>query len=74
MCLLRRDPQNPQSRRILAAGNMCLSSGLMLTIFGEGLRHRHPDIFDGLRFVLIGIAIGLLFWSARRVRANPRCC
>ena len=66
MCLRRRQ-LDPKSRRIFAAGNVCLLSGLMLTLFFEhGNGHRHPAIFDSLRFLLIGVAIGLLFWSARR--------
>jgi len=66
MCLRRRQ-LDPTSRRIYAAGNVCLFSGLMLTLFFEqGFGHRHPAIFDALRFLLIGAAIGLLFMSARR--------
>jgi hypothetical protein len=66
MCLRRRQ-LDPKSRRILAAGNVCLYSGLMLTLFFEqGFGHHHPAIFDGLRFLLIGCAISLLYLSARR--------
>jgi hypothetical protein len=39
---------------------------LTRTLFAEGFGHRHPAIYDGLRFLLIGCAISLLFWSARR--------
>jgi hypothetical protein len=68
MCLFHRRQLDPRSRRIYAAGNLCLISGLMLTrtLFAEGFGHRHPAIYDGLRFLLIGCAISLLFWSARR--------
>ncbi|MGO8757507.1 MAG: hypothetical protein ACLQG3_05220 [Terracidiphilus sp.] len=67
MCLLRRRQLDPKSRRILAACCLCLfSSGLMLTIFEDGFGHRHPAIYDGLRFLLIGWAISLLLWSTRR--------
>jgi hypothetical protein len=39
----------------------------MLTLFFEqGFGHRHPDLFNALRFLLIGLAIGLLLWSRRR--------
>lgn len=66
MCLRRRQ-LDPRSRRIFAAGNLCLTTGLMLTLFFEkGFGHRHPAVFDGLRFLLIGAAISLLFMSARR--------
>jgi len=66
MCLRRRQ-LDPQSRRIYAAGNVCLSSGLILTLFlEEGFGHRHPAVFDGLRFLLIGCAIVLLLRATRR--------
>lgn len=65
MCLSRRQ-LDPKSRRIFAAGNLCLSSGLMLSLFAQGIGHRYPAIYNGLRFVLLGCAIGLLYWSARR--------
>ena len=64
MCLFRRQ-LDAKSRRIFAAGNLCLSSGLLLTLVGESHRHRHPAVFDGLRGLLIGLAITLLFWSVR---------
>jgi hypothetical protein len=68
MCLNRRQLDS-KSRRIFAAGNVCLYSGLMLTLFfEEGFGHRHPAVFDALRFMLIGCAIALLYWSARRSR------
>jgi len=56
---------DPKSRRIFATGNLCLASGLILTVFGKGFGHQHPAIFDGLRFLLMGLAISLLFWSVR---------
>ena len=66
MCLFRRRQLDPKSRRIFAAGNLCLASGLMLTHFEVGFGHRHPALFVGLRFLLMGCAICLLYWSARR--------
>ncbi len=65
MCLSHRQ-LDPKSRRIYAAGNLCLFTGIALTIFRGGFAHHHPALFDGLRFLLIGCAIGLLYWSARR--------
>jgi hypothetical protein len=66
MCLRRRQ-LDPKSRRIFAAGNVCFSSGLILTLFFEqGFSHRHPALFDGIRFLLVGCAISLVFWSACR--------
>ncbi|MGA3160077.1 MAG: hypothetical protein ABSC77_02590 [Terracidiphilus sp.] len=65
MCLRHRQLDS-RSRRIFAAGNLCLASGLMLTHFKVGFGHRHPAFYDGLRLLLMGLAISLLFWSARR--------
>ena len=67
MCLFRRQ-LDPKSRRIYAAGNLCLFAGIALTIFRGGFAHLHPVLFAGLRFLLIGCAITLLYWSARRMR------
>jgi len=67
MCLFRSQ-LDPKTRRIHAAGCIFLSSGLLLTIFTEDFGHLHPAVFDGLRFLLIGLAIGFLFWSVRRSR------
>ena len=34
----------------------------------HGFGHGHSAVVDGLRFLLLGLAIGLLYWSARRAR------
>jgi hypothetical protein len=69
MCLFHRHQLDPKTRRILVAGNLCISSSLILmTHFAESSGHRHPVVYDGLRFLLIGCAITLLYWSARRMR------
>ena len=73
MCLLRRHPLDPKGRRIFAAGNFCLVSGLLLTLFAEDFGHRHPAIYRDLRFFLLGAAICLLLWSARRARNDGSC-
>jgi hypothetical protein len=65
MCLCSRQLE-PKSRRIYAAGNLCLFTGIALTIFRGGFAHLHPALYNGLRFLLMGCAIGLLYWSARR--------
>jgi len=66
MCLFRRQ-LDPKSRRIYAAGNLCLVSGLMLNMFHEhGFGDRHPGPLLALRFLLMGLAIGFFFWFARR--------
>ena len=67
MCLLRRRQLDPKSRRIIAAGNLCLISGLMLTlIFKDGFGHSHAAIFDGLRILLMALAVTFFFWTSRR--------
>jgi hypothetical protein len=66
MCLFRRRQLDPKSRRMFAAGNLCLASGLMLTHFADGFGHRHPAIYHSLYFLLMGCAIGLFYWVARR--------
>jgi hypothetical protein len=73
MCLLRRHPLDPKGRRIFVVGNLCLASGLLLTLFTEGFGHRHPAIYQDLRFLLLGAAISLLLWSARRARSDGSC-
>ncbi len=66
MCLSRRQ-LDPKSRRIYSAGLLCLASSFVPVLVSEhGLGHRHSAVVDGLRFLLLGLAIGLLYWSARR--------
>jgi hypothetical protein len=70
MCLHRRQ-LDPQSRRILQAGYLCLASSFVPVLFYEhGFGRHHSAIFDSLRFLLLGTAIVLFFWSARR---SGRC-
>jgi hypothetical protein len=65
---LRRRQFNPETRRIRAAGILCLSSGLMLTLLARGFTYRHPAIYDTLRLLLMGLGASLLSWSARRAQ------
>jgi hypothetical protein len=65
MCFHRRQ-LDPKSRRIFAAGNLCLTSGVTLTIFAGGFGHHYPVLYNSLRFLLFVLAIILLRWSARR--------
>jgi hypothetical protein len=65
MCLFRRQ-LDAKSRRIMAAGNICLFSCIMLNVLAQGFVHHHPVAFNSLRFLLLLSAIGLLFWFARR--------
>ena len=67
MCLLRRRQLDLKARRIFIAGNLCIVSSLSFTThFADGFGHRHPALFDGLRYLLMGLAIGLLLWFVRR--------
>jgi hypothetical protein len=68
MGLFRCRQLDQKSRRILAVGNLCLASGLIFSHIAEGFGHRHPAIYDDLRFLLMGCACGLLLWSARRAQ------
>jgi hypothetical protein len=68
MCLFHRHQLDLKTRRIFAACNLCIISGLLLTHVADGFGHRHPALIDGLRFLLIGCAVCLLYWFARRMR------
>ncbi len=72
MCLFRNSydirQTDPKTRHIWAGGNLCLAVSLSLTLFAEGFGHRHPALFDGMRVLLMLLAINLLFWSRRRAR------
>ena len=64
---VHRRQLDPKSRRIFVAGNLCLTSGLMLTrIFADSFGHRHPALYDGLLFLLLGWPSVCFYWSARR--------
>jgi len=65
---------DPKSRRIFAAGNLCLWSAVLLTrCFEHSFGLEHPVLFEGLRFPLIGCALTLLIVTLRRgVRCNAR--
>ena len=67
MCLFHRRQLDPKSRRIFAAGNLCLLlSGLTFAFFENSFGHRHPGLYNALRLLLMGCAVCLLYWSARR--------
>lgn len=56
-----------KTRRVYAVAMVCLTSGLALAQFEHApwsLRHR--DLYDGLRGLVLGLAIGLLLWVTRR--------
>ncbi len=66
MCLSRRQ-LDPKTRRIQSAGYLCLGSSFVPVFLDKhGFGHGHSAVVDTLRFLLLGLAIGLLYWSARR--------
>jgi len=66
MCLRRQ--LDSKSRRIFSAGYLCIIASFVLMNFSTDFGHRHSAVILGLRFVLLGCAVGLMFWSARRIR------
>jgi hypothetical protein len=64
-----------RSRLIFALANICLSSGLMLSLFATGFALRHHTAFNFLRFGLISAAIYLnliAFRNAKRCSGDGR--
>ena len=66
MRLFRRHQLDLWSRRTLAAGILCLFSGLVLALIEVRFHHEPMAIFHGLPILLIGLAVILLLRSARR--------
>ena len=73
MCLFRKGISIRQAdrttRSIWMAGQLSLSSALCMGLFAEGFGARHPALFDGIRVLLLGLAINCIFWSMRRLRS-----
>ena len=65
MCLPYRQ-LDAKSRRIYAAGNLCLFTGIALTMLADGFGHRHTVIYNSLRFLLMGLAIVFFYRSKHR--------
>lgn len=57
-----------KTRRVYAAGNVCLLTGLMMTQFLSSSRVHHRILFDCVRGVALLASIALLLWVARRGR------
>jgi hypothetical protein len=70
MCIARRS-LSPRARRFLAIGNLCLSAGLLMPIPAKDFALHHADIYDGLRGLLLGLAIGFYFGALRLARSCP---
>ena len=70
MCLARRN-LSPKARRFLVIGNLCLATGLILSVFDKDLGLHHQDIYDALRGFLIGSDITFNFFALRLARKCP---
>jgi hypothetical protein len=68
MCLARRN-LTQKARCFLAIGNLCLFSGLMLSLFGKDIGQHHAAIYDAVRGFLIGLSIAFNL-GALRMGAN----
>ena len=55
--LFKRRQLTPKGRRFLAAGNLCLFTGCLMTILGKNFALHHADLYDALRGFLIGLSI-----------------
>jgi len=63
MCLHRR--LDSRSRAILGLGNICLFTGVSVSLWGTTFALQHRALFNGLRFGLLSLAICLNFWAMR---------
>jgi hypothetical protein len=59
-----------KTRRIYAAGNLCLLSAMLLTQLGGNWNEQHRDWFDFVRGLLLGLAIVMLAWVVRRKKTR----
>jgi hypothetical protein len=60
-----------KARRFFAVGNVCLFTGVMMTILGKDFALHHVAIYDGLRGFLIGLAITFNFFAFRLAQRCP---
>jgi hypothetical protein len=70
MCLARRS-LSPKARRFLALGNLCLVTGLMMSILAKDFATHHENLYDGLHGLLIGLALGFIIGAFRFARNCP---
>lgn len=68
MCFARRN-LTPKARRFLAIGSVCLTVGLVLSLFDKDFGSHHAAFYDGLRGFLLGLAIVFNF-NALRLAGN----
>lgn len=58
----------------MAAGNLCLWTGVLLSVLQHSYRQHHPVLFNSLEILLMSCAIVLLYRASRRsgsCTANP---
>jgi hypothetical protein len=67
----KRRQLTPKARRLLAAGNVCLFTGCMLTLLGKDFAHYHAALYDALRGFLIGLALTFNFAAFRFAQRCP---
>jgi len=70
MCLDRR--MDSRSRITVGMGNLCLFTGLAISLMATGFARHHHAIFNGLRFGLLSMAIALNFWALRSTRRGNK--
>ncbi len=71
MCLSRRN-LSPKARRFLAIGNLCLFAGIMMSILAKDFGLHHEALYDSLRGLLLGLAIGFNYGALRLSRNCPQ--
>lgn len=69
MCAVRNFDK--KTRRIYAAASVCLLAGLIPAIIDVPLR-QHRDLYDAIRGLLLGTAIGLYLWVLSRKNKPAR--
>lgn len=62
MCAARKFDK--KTRRIYAAAYVCMLAGMLPAILDLPL-HQHRALYDAIRGLLLGIAIGLFLWVLR---------
>lgn len=67
---MRSHNLDSRSRIVLALGNVCLFSGLMISLLATDFALHHHAVYNGLRFGLLSLAICFNFWALRSVKGR----
>lgn len=59
-----------RSRLTLAIGNLCLFTGLSISLWATDFARQHHGVFNGLRFGLLSLAISVNFHAMRSARGG----